>query len=77
MIIPEEIRKKWKELRSQGDNEKIVAMAIAKGHNVQAPYISRAFDGQYCSDELFAVLKEYYMQKFALVDSVQKELNSK
>lgn len=58
MKIPDELFKKWVELRSFGDGKKINQ---AKG--ISEMDISRAFTTQECSDENFVKLAEFFKEK--------------
>lgn len=58
MKIPDELFKKWTDLRSHGDGKKI---ADTKGLNEND--VSRAFNTQECSDDTFEKLAEYYKEK--------------
>lgn len=62
MKIPEEIFNKWKDLRSHGDGKK-----IAKTGGISEMDVSRAFNTQECSDEVFTVIASFYRKKEASV----------
>lgn len=58
MKIPDELFKKWVDLRSYGDGKK-----IAEAKELTEMEVSRAFNTQECSDETFKKLAEYFKQK--------------
>lgn len=58
MRIPDEVFKKWQDLRSFGDGKK-----ISEQKGVSEMDISRAFTTQECSDETFEKLAEFFKQK--------------
>lgn len=58
MRIPDEVFKKWQDLRSFGDGKK-----ISEQKNITEVDISRAFTTQECSDETFEKLAEFFKEK--------------
>lgn len=61
MKIPEELLKKWWELRSHGDGKKIAE--ANKDKEVNEMDISRAMNEGKCPDQVFEVLAEFYKKK--------------
>lgn len=66
MKIPDEIFKKWRDLRSFGDGKK-----ISEQKQITEMDISRAFTSQECSDEVFEKLADFFKAK---EDKIQKIL---
>ncbi len=65
MKIPEDVMKKWNELKSHGDGKKI---AQESGHSEM--HISRAFVTGECSDEVFESLAKFFKSKEGKIQSV-------
>lgn len=63
MQIPESLFERWKALRSAGDVDKI---AEKSGYSIQSVY--NVFYAGVCSDNLFAVMAEYFKAKEDLVN---------
>jgi len=59
MKIPEELLKKWSELRSHGDGVKIAA----QNAEVSTMDISRAINSGECSDKVFDAIAGFYKEK--------------
>lgn len=58
MRIPDELFKKWTELRSHGDGKK-----ISEEKGLGEMEISRAFTTQECSDDTFNAMADFYKKK--------------
>lgn len=58
MKIPDELFKKWTELRSHGDGKK-----ISEEKGLSEMDVSRAFTTQECSDDTFDAMADYYKDK--------------
>jgi len=58
MKIPDDVFKKWLDLRSFGDGKK-----IAEEKGITTMEISRAFTTQECSDSVFEKLAEFFKTK--------------
>lgn len=58
MKIPDELFKKWTDLRSYGDGKK-----ISDTTGLTEMEVSRAFSTQECSDDTFEKLADYYKAK--------------
>jgi len=58
MIVPKKIRDKWKLLKTGGDVSYIAGMLQISTRNV-----SRAFNGEPCSDEVFDAISEFYKKR--------------
>lgn len=67
MKIPDELKKKWDDLRSFGDGKKI-AEAYEEVNEVD---VSRAFNTGECSDEVFHAMADFFKKK---EDSVKQYL---
>lgn len=64
MQIPEELLTRWKQLRSYGDNEGIIALLEKPmKKTVLISYISRCFKDKVCSDNVFKALETFYREK--------------
>ncbi len=59
MKIPDDLKKKWDDLRSHGDGKKI-ADAYTDINEVD---VSRAFTSGECSDEVFHAIADFYKKK--------------
>ena len=59
MQIPEELLKRWAELRSFGDGRKISESAPGITEND----VSRAFNKGECADDVFEAIAKYFKQK--------------
>lgn len=59
MNVPEELMKKWKELRSHGDGKKIAEQNPA----VNDMDVSRAFTTGACPDDVFEIIADFYKKK--------------
>lgn len=63
MKIPEELMKKWLDLRTQGDGKKIVE----KNDGITENDVSRAFTTGSCSDNIFKIIADFYKEKENLI----------
>lgn len=64
MKIPDELLKKWSDLRTHGDNKK-----IADQHeDITEVDISRAITTGECRDEVFEAIGDFYKEKEAMVN---------
>lgn len=63
MKVPDELMKKWQDLRSFGDGRKIVE----QNQDVSEMDISRAFKESECSDTVFYAIAKFYKEKEELV----------
>lgn len=59
MKIPEELQKKWDELRTHGDNKKIVE----ENTGINEMDVSRAITNGECRDEVFDAIAKFYKSK--------------
>lgn len=59
MKVPEELLKKWNDLRSHGDGKAIVE----QNPSITEMTVSRAFTTGECSDETFKVIADFYKAK--------------
>jgi hypothetical protein len=59
MKVPEELMKKWNDLRSHGDGKAIVEQNPA----LTEMTVSRAFTSGECSDETFQAIANYFKIK--------------
>lgn len=58
MKIPEELFKKWSDLRSHGDGKK-----ISQATGLTEKEVSAAFKTQECTDEVFEKIAEFFKGK--------------
>lgn len=58
MRIPDELFKRWCDLRSHGDGKK-----ISDTKDVSEMDVSRAFSTQECSDDTFKAIADFYKEK--------------
>lgn len=65
MLIPEEILKRWKVLRSENDTKE-----IAKACPCEMQTVRNAFKYGKCSDNLFKAMAAHYQKKSELIQSV-------
>lgn len=63
MKVPEELLKKWQDLKSFGDGRKIVDL----NDNITEMDISRAFAKGECSDNVFQAIAKFYKEKEEMV----------
>jgi len=63
MIIPDNLMKKWKVLKSKGDSLKMAARLEGSADET----FNRAFREGKCRDEVFKVMAEFYEEKAALI----------
>lgn len=59
MKIPDELMKKWQDLRSHGDGKSIVE----QNQGITEMSVSRAFTTGECSDEVFTAIADFYKDK--------------
>lgn len=59
MKIPDELLKKWNDLRSFGDGKKIVEL----NPEISPAEVSRAFTSGECSDRVFEIMGEFFKNK--------------
>ena len=59
MKIPDDLMKKWKALRSYGDNKRIVE----KSEGIIEMDITRAFNKGECSDTVFVAIAGFYKER--------------
>lgn len=59
MKIPEELLKKWNDLKSFGDGRKIAE----KNPEITNMDVSRAFNQGECSDRVFEAIADFYKEK--------------
>ena len=69
MKIQSEVKKKWDELKSHGDIEKICAE-----NKLGRPTVAAALSGGDCSMEVFAAIQSFYNKRHA---KINKLLNPK
>lgn len=65
MKIPEELMKRWQDLRTYGDNKKI---AESTGDKINEMAVSRAFTSGECPDDTFQAIADFYKEKEKLVN---------
>ena len=58
-MVPDELKKKWEDLRSFGDGKKIADSS----QDVNEVDVSRAFSTGECSDEVFHAIAEFFKKK--------------
>lgn len=58
MRIPDELLKKWNDLRSHGDGKK-----IAESSGLTEKEISAAFNSQECTDHVFEAIATFFKAK--------------
>ena len=59
MRVPDELMKKWQDLRSHGDGKTIVE----QNQGITEMSVSRAFTTGECSDEVFKAIADFYKDK--------------